>query len=271
MRNLLVILLSTISVPVYSAAKDSGPVVKLKMVAGVPIVDDVYLDGQGPYRFLLDTGAETNLLEAKLARKLGIEATFQSKLITAAGTSAVGGTNVGLVSLGPVEAADQQFLFTSLAGVHALSSDIRGILGQPFLSHFDYTLDFQNHELVFGKAAPAAGSAIPFRLIRNRMAISTNQGDLVVDSGISMLFLFRRAPLNGSSSAIQAASGLTSLVSLDRVPGLRIGERMYNPGNAAFAVRDFTLADGLCPASLFHALFVSNSGGYVVIDPRRQR
>jgi hypothetical protein len=266
MQKLLVVLLATIAVPVWLVSKTGAPVVKLKIVNGSPVVDDVYLNGQGPYRFLVDTGAETNLLETKLARKLGIEATFQTKLITAAGTSAAEGTKVGRVSLGPAEAADQPFLFTGLDGVHASAPEIRGILGQPFLAHFDYTLDFEHRELVFGNV-PRAGTQIPFRRIRNRMAIATSEGDLLVDSGIGTLFLFRASPGAGRPAAIRASSGLTSSISIDRAPDLRIGGQVYHPASAAFEARDTTLGNGLLPASLFHALFVCNSAGYVVIDP----
>ena len=36
---------------------------------GRPIVDGVYVNGHGPYRFLVDTGTMRNLIDADLARK----------------------------------------------------------------------------------------------------------------------------------------------------------------------------------------------------------
>ncbi len=239
---------------------------KLKVAAGSPVVEDVYLNGRGPYRFLLDTGTDTNLVEAKLARKLGIAATFQRKLITPAGASVEGGTKVGRVSLGPAEATDQIFLVTRLDGVHATSPDIRGILGQNFLLQFDYIMDFEKRELVFGKAATSQ-SPVPFSLIHSRMSIATSEGNLVLDSGIGTLLLFRASAWPPRAAVIRACSGRSSPASIARAPDLRIGGQVYHPGTAVFEARESTVVNGLLPASLFHAVFVCNSAGYVVIDP----
>jgi hypothetical protein len=266
MQKVLAVLLSTIAVPGCLLSKTWGPVVKLKVVTGSPVVEDVYLNGHGPYCFLLDTGAETNLVEAKLARKLGIPATFQRTLLTPAGASVEGGTKVGRVSVGLAEATDQLFLLTSLDGVHATSPDIRGILGQPFLLHFDYIIDFEKRELVFGKAATTQ-SSVPFTLIHSRMAIATSEGNLVLDSGIGTLFLFRASAWHGRAGEFRASSGPISPVSIDRAPALRIGRQVYHPGKAAFEASESMVENGLLPVSLFHAVFVCNSAGYVVIDP----
>ncbi len=249
-------------------SKTRDSVVKLKVVTGKPVVEDVYLNGQGPYRFLVDTGSAANLLEAKLARKLGIEGAFPVELVTPAGTSTAGCARVGRVSLGPAEAADQVFLLTPLDGVNAaISPAIRGILGQTFLSQFDYVIDFQKRELVFGKAVTSR-SPVPMRLIHNLMTIATSEGDLVLDSGTGTLVLFRAPawPLRGWGQ-IQASSGLTSPVCIAGVPELRVGGQVHHPRTAAFEAREGQIGNGLLPASFFHAVFVCNSAGYVVLDP----
>ncbi len=270
-----VVALSTFAVPGCRLSNTPGPVVKLKIMTGQPVVENVYLNGHGPYRFLLDTGAEPNVLEANLARKLGIQATVPGKMITPAGVSAAGYAAVGRVSLGPSEATDQLFLLTRLDGTHATSPDIRGILGQSFLSQFDYLIDFEKRELVFGKAATSR-PPIPFRVIGKLITIATSEGDFILDSGIGTLCLFRASVWPRRTGKIQASSRLTSRVGIARAPELRIGAQVYHPGRAAFDARgraafemreDAAAVDGLLPASLFHAVFVCNSAGYVVIDP----
>jgi hypothetical protein len=146
-----------VSFPRADLAQPPQPIVKLKIIQGLPVVNGVYLNAHGSYRFLLDTGGQTNQLEAGLARKPRLAATRQLDLHTPSGPSQVPGGKVSKVSLGPVEAADQELIFTNLDGLHALSPDIHGILGQEFLAHFDYTLDFQNHVLTFGDP-PVAGT-----------------------------------------------------------------------------------------------------------------
>ena len=266
MQKTLVVLLSTIAVPGCLLSETGGTVVKLKVVTGKPVVEDVYLNGNGPYRFLVDTGAGPNVVEAKLARKLGIDAIAPAKMLTPAGMTSADATRVPRVSLGPAEATDQLFLLSSLDGLHTTSPDIRGILGQSFLSQFDYVIDFKKHELVFGKP-DTIRSPVPFRRIGRLMTIATSAGDLVLDSGIGTLLLFRAPSGLGRTVEIRASSGLSSLVSIDRAPELHIGGQVYHPGTAAFEAREGQVGNGLLPASLFHALFVCNSAGYIVIDP----
>lgn len=272
MKTLLAVLFSALlatSISSNAAAQTASPTIKLKIVAGRPIVGGVYLNGQGPYRFLIDTGNQSNQIDARLAQKLGITPTFQVKLYTPSGSSLVPGTKVDKLTLGSSEATGQEFLINNLDGVHALSSDIQGILGQQFLSHFDYTLDFQHQQLTLGDS-PATGAHVPVRLVDGLMAVPTSQGDLVLDSGADTLFLFREsshASTAQNSNQIRADSGATSAVSIEKVYGLQIGERLYHPAGAIFHPVPAASHAGLLPANLFHAIFICNSAGYVVFDP----
>src|SRR5579872_6673730 len=94
--------------------------IRLRLMGGRPVVDDVFLNGQGPFRFLVDTGAQTNQIEAPIARKLGLAPTFRVEMVTAAGTVPVAGGRVPEVSLGSATATNQEFLFTTLDGIHTL-------------------------------------------------------------------------------------------------------------------------------------------------------
>ena len=59
----------------------------------------------------------------------------------------VAGSRIAKISLGSATASTQEILFSRLEGPHALSAEINGVLGQEFLTHFDYLLDFANHVL----------------------------------------------------------------------------------------------------------------------------
>jgi hypothetical protein len=262
---LLVASLVSTFFPCAAFAQPARPTLKLEILEGRPVVDGVYLNGQGPYRFLLDTGGQRNQLESGLARELGLSAALRVDLYTPSGPSRVQGGTVSKVALGPVDAEDQAFLFTSFEGVHALSPEIRGILGQEFLSHFDYTLDFKHHLLTFGDP-PAPGEHIAVSLIYGRMAVPTSEGELVLDSGAQMLFLYRKS-LRPANAQVTSSTGLLVKVRVEDAPELRIGDRKYHPMQAEFQEVADAAEAGLLPASLFHAIFVSNSGGYVVLDP----
>lgn len=245
-------------------AQTVQPVLKLQVISGLPIVNGVFLNGQGPYRFLLDTGEQTNEIDLGLARKLGLRGTFQRELDTPAGASIVQGALVSRVSLGSMEASDQEFLITNREGLHDLSSDVRGTLGQQFLSHFDYTLDMRHHRVTFGDPAPE-GSRVDFRLSEGCIVVPTDAGELMLDSGTDTLFFFRVSPRLAAASI--TTSNASMAVAVERAPALRIGGRQYHPSTAAFHPVPDAPADGLLPASLFDVIFVSNSGHYVIFDP----
>jgi hypothetical protein len=202
-------------------------------------------------------------MDALLAAELGLTPTFRVDLATAAGTTRVPGGRVAEVSLGTAKANGQEFLFTHLDGVHTLSGKIQGVLGQEFLSHFDYLLDLHGKRLVFGGDAPV-GSRIPFQLLDGRMAVPTNLGRLVLDSGTDIAVVFHGSA-GGATAGIRTASGFAAAQQVPAVR-LRIGERDYR-SPAAFVTRPDAREDGLAPVGLFRSVFVSNSGGYVVMAP----
>jgi hypothetical protein len=241
--------------------------VKLEILGGRPVASRVFLNGQG--RFLLDTGAQSNQVEASLVRKLGLAPSFQVEMDTASGTTRVPGGRVAEVTLGNATAANQEFLFTTMEAVHALSPDIQGVLGQEFLSRFDYLLDFRGRRLVFG-ATVQDGAHILVRMIDGRMAIQTSYGDLVMDSGTEALILFHTPASSAPGGTIRTASG-AGAVSMVQDAMVRIGAKSYRPAMAAVVANPTAPEDGLLPASLFGSIFVSNSAHYVIAEPRPER
>jgi hypothetical protein len=246
----------------------AGPSVRLHVVMGRPIVDQVFINGQGPYRFLLDTGAQTNQLQAALAQKLGLQPLFRAALDTAAGTTDVKrGGRADRVSLGAAEAINQTFLFTELDAVRVLSPGIQGVLGQEFLSHFDYLLDFGNRRLTFGEAPPE-GLKMETRIIDGRPAIKTSEGDLVLDSGTDAAILRRGG--TGEIGTIRTASGFAAVRTFRNLV-IRIGDRGYRPAMTLFAPESPLEEDGQLPACVFRELYISSSGHYVVLGTERER
>src|ERR1035438_3546148 len=242
------------------------PFVKLEILGGRPVASGVFLNGQGPFRFLLDIGAQTNQVEEALASKLGLVPSFQVEMDTRLGTTRARGGRVAEVMLGNATAANQEFLFTTMEAVHALSPDIQGVLGQEFLSRFDYLLDFRGRRLVFGATVPE-GTRIPARVIDGRMAIQTSCGDLVLDSGTRALVLFHTPASSAPGRTIRTASGAVA-VSMVQDATVRVGARFYRPAMTAVAANPAAPEDGLLPASLFGSIFVSNSAHYVIAGPR---
>lgn len=251
------------------AAQPADRSARLHLVGDRPVVEGVFLGGQGPFRFLVDTGAETNQLDARIARRLGLVPTFQVEMVTATGARHVPGARLPNVTLGSVTAAQQEFLFVQMEDGQRLSAGIEGTLGQEFLSRFDYLLDFAHRRLVFGTALPAGGRRVDFTIVHGRPAIQTSEGRLILDSGTDSLVLFRSvAPVVGGGGGAQLLTnaGASAVEVLRNVP-LKIDGKCYRAPAVAVLASSSGREGGLLPASLFRAVYVCNSGRYVVLNP----
>lgn len=239
----------------------------LRVVDGRPIVDGVYVNDHGPYRFLLDTGSNINLIETKLGRSIGMNATFQVDLTSAAGKTTVSGSDGNEIVLGSVKADGQKFLFSGLEAIRGLSSDIQGILGQWFLSRFDYLIDLHGKRLEFGKR-DWAGTRVPLKFINGRLAVATSLGELILDSGTARLLLFGVEP----DAGVGGQREWSTVAGSQRV-GMAIGKEVVIEGRKfwrgdAVAIPNQTDPDvaGLLPVGLFNGIYVCNSGGYIILN-----
>ena len=115
---------------IIAAAPLSGAVI-IVVREGHPLVEGVYVNGHGPYRFLLDTGSNTNLIDEKLAQSIGLKASFRSELASSTGVTVAPGSNDVQVVLDSLKSDPQKFLFLRLA-FHDRWPDLKGVLGQGF-------------------------------------------------------------------------------------------------------------------------------------------
>ena len=238
--------------------------VHLRVIAGRPVVDGVYVNGHGPYRFLVDTGTSMNHLEPGLAAEAGLRATFRTELASSLGSIVVPGIDGITVELGGLQADRQRFLFGGIDALHGLSDGIQGVLGQAFLSQFDYLIDLRGKRLSFGKQE-AKGSRAQFQAVNGRTVVATNLGNLVLDSGAARLVLFGIEALIDGQSLMRTMAG-SSLVGL--VPRrLTIEGRHVWKGQAvAIQKQEQPGVAGLMPIHLFRAVYVCNSEGYLVFE-----
>jgi hypothetical protein len=240
--------------------------VKMQVSGGRPIVDGVYVNGHGPYRFLVDTGTNVNLIDANLARSIGLTPTFRTKLTSSTGATPVSGGNGIEVLLDSAKAERQEFLFLPLEAIHDFLPDIQGVLGQEFLSRFDYTLDLRGKRLEFGKQ-DRNGTRTRFEMVNAEPVGSTSLGNLVLDSGAGQLVLFGVRPDTGYGlkGELRTATGSQQIGMVSGKP-LIIEGRKISRGDAVAIPNRTPGVDGLLPISLFKAIYFCNSEGYVVFD-----
>jgi hypothetical protein len=242
---------------------DCGSEIRMRVLDGRPVIDCVYLNGQGPYRFLVDTGTQINLVESSLARKAGLKPTFAANVASPLGTTSVSGTEGIEVAIGAAKAAGQRFLFSDMEDIQRFSRGIQGLLGQEFLSHFDYLLDFAKARLTFG-AVNMEGTHLPLAMTHGVPSVATSLGVLLLDSGAGQLVLFGAGD---GTRRISTASGFAYMGS-SAGGELVIAGRTVQYGKALTVLRKNEKVDaaGLLPVRLFQAVYVCNSEGYLVLN-----
>jgi hypothetical protein len=250
-----------------AAAATTGDL-KLLVRNGRPVVDGVYVNGHGPYRFLLDTGSTYDHIDPALASAIGLTPTLRTTLVSSTGAVSASGSAGADVQLGEACADEQILLFVGMDAVHRIGADIQGVLGQVFLSRFDYLLDLRNGRVRFGPQAAPAGPHTAFTTVAGRPVVSTSLGPLVLDSGAPTMIRF--GVWTGQPvGQLATAAGLTPVRTV--VSTLVIdGRTVWHGAALAIGARGETGADGLLPIGTFKSVFVCNSERYLVLELERQ-
>ena len=105
------------------------------------IVLALSIDHQGPYNFLLDSGAQITMIDPSLATALHLD-TQGAAVITGVGSGqSASYAQLGLVEAGSHSVANQKVLVHDLQNLHAADLRLQGILGEDFLEQFDLLID----------------------------------------------------------------------------------------------------------------------------------
>jgi predicted aspartyl protease len=136
---------SSVEVPADSAAGEiafemAGP-------GGAALMVPVRINGDGPYQFILDTGATVTCLDERLASSLALPE-VRGVIGTAAGVGGQGGVrlvSVDSLSIGSVRAHDLQACVVDLEHLGGVGLELDGLIGLNVLSQFRVTLDFERN------------------------------------------------------------------------------------------------------------------------------
>lgn len=138
-------------------AKAETVVVPIELLPSRHFVVLVKLDGKGPYRFILDTGAPLTIVNSKTAKDAGLtkKAGGGGGLMGMLG----GGMNqvqVPTMEIGSVKADKTTAVVMDHPTVQAISDafkkesgPIEGLIGFPFFARYSMTVDYQKKELTF--------------------------------------------------------------------------------------------------------------------------
>ena len=107
----------------------------------------VYLNGSGPYQFLLDTGATHTVVASRVAKKLKVSDGRMERLITAGGAIPVSIGWFKELRIGQVRIPKPQVAVADLALLASFNVD--GILGGDYLRSFSVVIDYLKHRIRF--------------------------------------------------------------------------------------------------------------------------
>jgi predicted aspartyl protease len=266
--------------------------VGFRMVDEFMIVVPVTINGAGPFNFIVDTGSSGTILDQRLADRLALPSIGKGTVLGVLGQAEASVVHAKAVSIGTGPARDMEVLVR--AKLQGLPSDVRGILGEDFLGSFDMLIDNRQHTIQFetepgALADSISGERLPIgmpedleRPAKGKLLVAGRVGELgdrlaplVLDSGTNSLVVFGSKDRFGACSPQRHyyGSGSTSGFSGDdavlrTVRAVRFGSKVVSDLVAIVAARPVGFEmEGLVPTMLFRSVFISHSGGFVILDP----
>jgi predicted aspartyl protease len=113
----------------------------------------VHVEGHGPFRFMIDTGAQRTVLSASLAQQLGLEAGPRLRVVGIVQDTQVPSAKVGNLDLGPINLSRMQVPLLDRAHMGA-----DGIIGTDTLQDQRVLLDFSRELMTLGDAHANGGN-----------------------------------------------------------------------------------------------------------------
>jgi predicted aspartyl protease len=245
------------------------------------IVVAAVFNGAGPYRVLLDTGANHSSISEDVARAIGAPAIARGEVSSPAGTREYLVVRVDRLSVGPiaVEATPTAVPARDLA----VAGAVDGVLGQDVLAELRYTIDYRRRQITWHDEpttaeTPGLKADLPLIFRDGLPIVELSSGDsslqLVADSGASGLLLFESV---GRKWPAMRADG--NLVRVDSLLGtrtarsivideLRIGAATFLDLPAVLVKREDSPAyqsDGLLPLHLFERVTFDGPGRRLIL------
>ena len=140
------------------------------------VVVPVKINGQGPFRFIVDTGANHSTISPQLARQLRLE-TGTGSLITLDGIT--GTAQVSFVSIDRLQAGDLTIQDTTLPVVAAsVMAGADGILGAAGMAEKSLLIDFQRNRVAIASHVDSTARTRAIKIQAARVA----NGLIVLDT-----------------------------------------------------------------------------------------
>jgi predicted aspartyl protease len=261
---------------------------QFRLVRNTVIVVPMMAGGEGPFDFVLDTGADTTIVDPSLGDKLSLSSLSHIQQTTLAGNQASSVSRIAALGSGQVQVRNLPVLVQDLAEIRKLDPQVQGIAGQDFLSHFNYLLDYPKHTIRFELADEIRdaieGDRVPVEVVGNKMMVASEARSyheaklsLRLDSGTNSVVMMRTASqtldLLTHQTGMAATSGGQVGMQVGRLDQLKVGSQRFQNISVALSSLDSSdrYGDGLLPTALFHVLYVNNRESFVMFNPKARK
>ena len=272
MRKLLVLaVLVGLSVIPTIAADRTQPRVPLTIDEHGGVMVDVRVNDAGPFRFIVDTGSARSAVADGLALELGAPIVAKSEVVTGAGSEMRPVARLARVALGARSEMHVNGILAPVlpaARLLVLGRGVRGVLGQDFLSAFNYTLDYRLRHLRFDPPLNCEGpGVVRMATHEGRFVMALEAAGplrLVPDSGADAVVLFgARTPRRRGDGSVSDLLGVRP-AHTTTVPRLHLGDVTVRNLDAYVIDRTEPGVDGLMPLHRFASVSFAAGGACLV-------
>lgn len=117
------------------------------------ILVEANVNDQGPFSFVIDTGATMPVLSPEAAHKLGLASDKQDVAHGAGGQMQASLVSLKSLRVGETEVRDIKAAIVDLTNLKQVVGDIDGIIGYTFLSKFRVIIDYPQRAISFESPA----------------------------------------------------------------------------------------------------------------------
>ena len=232
-----------------SIENPAGEIVDIDQDRAERMTVPVSIEGNGPFSFVIDTGAERTVISRRIADRLALDGEEPAQLMSIAGTSMVDMVYVPRLTLG--QKSYDGLISPVLAAQH-IGAD--GILGLDGLQDQRILFDFVANQIIIEDAEKAhnrpksreivvTAKRRSGQLIFTDATISGIKVNVIIDSGAQVSIgnmalqkrLLRRSKQLDDDSLLIAVTGETVGVDFARVREFRIGRARFASLLVAFA------------------------------------
>jgi len=256
----------------------------------------VSVNHSGPYNFLLDTGMQITAVDPSLAAELRLIPSGAAVVAGARSLQSASYVELDLLEAGSHAVPNQNVLVYDLQNLRGVNLQIRGILGEDFLEHFDMLVDYVHNLLCLDDSGAMRaevrgphtalvppkevedGSVLPnLIIIEARLSDATRPLHLMLDSGANGAILYNTSeylapPPRGYSRGTGVDGKQLTFWALP-AQQVKIGSHELN-GVAFFSLpgiqKDSRAKgfDGVLTMGVFRRIFICHTDHFVVLDPR---